>query len=48
MPGIFALRKNPYHDPNICLFGFENPQSVHFGIDATAFRASQMWQKKCQ
>ena len=42
MLDIFALRKNPYHIPNICLFGSKNPQSVRFGMDATAFLASQL------
>ena len=45
MTDIFTLRKNPYIIRNIRLFGSENPQSVRFGVDAIAFRASQLWQK---
>ena len=45
MTDIFTLRKNPYIKRNIRLFGSENPQSVRFGVDVIAFRASQLWQK---
>ena len=42
MTDILTLRKNPYNIRNIRLFG--NPQSVHFGVDAIALCASQLWQ----
>ena len=42
---IFTLRKNHSYIHNICLLGSENPQSARFGVDETAFRASQLWQK---
>ena len=45
MTGIFTLWKNLYNIRNICLFGSENTRSVCFGLDAIAYRASQMWQK---
>ena len=45
MTGIFTLRKNSYNIRNIRLFGSKNPRSVRFGMDAIAFRASQLWQK---
>ena len=45
MTDIFILRKNPYNIRNIHLFGSENPRSVRFGVDAIAFRASQLWEK---
>ena len=45
MTGIFTHRKNPFNIRNICLFGSENPRPVRFGVDAIAFRASQLWQK---
>ena len=45
MTEIFTLRKNPYKIRSIRLFGSENPRSVRFGVDATAFRASQLRQK---
>ena len=41
----FTLRKNPYKIRNSRLFGSENQRSVRFGVDATAFRAGQLWQK---
>ena len=44
MTDILTLRKNP-HILSIHLFGSENPLSVHFGVDAIAFRASHMWQR---
>ena len=44
MTGIFTPRKNPYNIRNICLFGSENPQTMHLGVDAIAFRASDLWQ----
>ena len=44
MTDILTLRKNPYNIRNIRLFGSENPQSVHFGVDAIALCASQLWQ----
>ena len=45
MTDIFNLRKNPYNIRYFRLFGSENPRSVRFGVDAIAFRASQLWQK---
>ena len=45
MPDIFTFRKNPDNIWNIGLFGFENPRSVRFGVDAIAFRSTQLWQK---
>ena len=45
MTYIFTLRKNPFNIRNIRLFGSEIPWSVHIGVDARAFRASQLWQK---
>ena len=45
MTDIFTLWKNRYNIRNICLFGSKNPRSVRFGVDAIAFRASQLWQK---
>ena len=45
MPDIFTFRKNLDNICNIRLFGFENPRSVRFGVDAIAFRATQLWQK---
>ena len=45
MTDIFTLRKNLYNILNIRLFGSENTRSVRFGVDAIAFRASQLWQK---
>ena len=42
---IFTLWKNHSNVHNIFLFGSENPRSVRFGVDETAFRASQLWQK---
>ena len=44
-PDIFTLQKSPYNIRNISLFDTENPWSVGFGVDAIAFRASQLWQK---
>ena len=44
-PDIFTLWKNPYNIRNISLLDTENPCSVGFGVDAIAFRASQLWQK---
>ena len=45
MTDIFNLRKNPYNIRYFGLFSSENPRSVRFGVDAIAFRASQLWQK---
>ena len=45
MTDVFILRKNPCKIRNTRLFGSENPRSVRFGVDAIAFRASQLWQK---
>ena len=42
MTDVFILRKNPYKIRNTRLFGSENPRSVRFGVDAIAFRASQL------
>ena len=42
MTDIFTLRKNPYNICNIRLLGSENPGSVRFGVDAIAFRASEL------
>ena len=44
MTDIFAFRKNPYNIRIIRLFGSKNPRSVRFGVDAIAFRASQLWE----
>ena len=43
MTDIFTLRKNPYNIRSICLFSSENPWSVRFGVDTTAFRACHLW-----
>ena len=45
MIDIFTLRKNPYniYAIPIRLFGSENVRSVRFGVDAIAFRSSQLW-----
>ena len=43
MTDIFTLRKHPCNIRSICLFSYENPWSVRFGVDATAFRASHLW-----
>ena len=45
MTDIFTLWRNRYNIRNICLFGSENPRSMHFGVDTMAFRVSQLWQK---
>ena len=45
MTDIFTLRKNLYNICNFRLFGSENSRSVRFGLDAIAFRASQLWPK---
>ena len=45
MTDIFTLRKIPYNICSVRLFRSENPRSMHFGVDAIAFRASQLWQK---
>ena len=45
MTDIFAFRKNPYNIRIIRLFGSKNPRSVRFGVDAIAFRTSQLWEK---
>ena len=45
MTDVFTLQKNPYGIRNIHLLGSENPRSVRFGVDAIAFRVSQLWQK---
>ena len=45
MTDIFLYRENPYNVRNIRLFGCENRWLVRFGVDAIAFRASQLWQK---
>ena len=45
MADIFTLRKNLYNICNFRLFGSENSRSVRFGLDAIAFRASQLWPK---
>ena len=45
MTDIFTLWKNPYNIRNIRLFSFENPQSVHFGVDSIAFSTNQLEQK---
>ena len=42
MTGNFTLRKNRYNIHDICLVSSENPRSVCFGLDAIAFRASQL------
>ena len=44
MTDIFTFRRIPYIC-NVRLFRSENPRSMRFGMDATAFRASQLWQK---
>ena len=44
MTGIFTLRKNPYNIHKIRLYDSENSRSVRFRVDATAFRASHLWQ----
>ena len=44
MTDIFTFRKIPYIC-NVRLFRSENPRSMRFGMDAIAFRASQLWQK---
>ena len=44
MTDIFTFRKNPYIH-NIRLFGSENIRSLRFGVDAIAFRGSQLRQK---
>ena len=45
MTDSFTTRENPCSIRNIRLFGSEYPRSVRFGVDAIAFRASQLWQK---
>ena len=45
MTDIFTPRRNPYNIRNIRLFISENPRSVHFGVDAIAFRARKLRQK---
>ena len=45
MTDIFTLWRNPYNIRHIRLFGSENPRSMRFGVDAIAFRGSQLWQK---
>ena len=42
---IFALLKTPHNICNIRLFGFKNPRSVRFGVDAITSGTSQLWQK---
>ena len=44
MTDIFTLWRNPYNIRHIRLFGSENPRSMRFGVDAIAFRGSQLWQ----
>ena len=45
MIDIFTLQKNPYNICNVRIIGSKNSRSVHFGIDAIAFRTIQLWQK---
>ena len=45
MNEIFILRKNSYNLRHFHLFQTENPRSSKFGLDAIAYRASQLWQQ---
>ena len=42
---FYSFQKSLHNIHHICLFGSENPWSVHFGVDAIAFHASQLWQR---
>ena len=45
MNEIFILRENRYNLRNFHLFETDNPQTVRFGLDSIAYRASQLWQQ---
>ena len=45
MTDIFKLRENMYNLRNFHIFQTENPRSLKYGLDATPYRASQLWQQ---
>ena len=45
MNDIFKLRENMYNLRNFQTFQTENPHSVKYVLDATPYRASQLWQQ---
>ena len=43
MSEIFKPRESTYNRINIYIFESQNPRTKKFGLDSTAYRASQLW-----
>ena len=46
MNDIFKLRENTYNLRNFHTFQTENPRSLKCGLNASPYRASQLWQQE--